>query len=121
MALTFKDEDAQRQLPNAFKVDYPALTQSNLIEIYKNKISEYIYEKKDGLNLLERYLKRGKVNSSCNYLSDLINFIWGSYSYRMGQTNYWWKMAPTPPLMAPVWLEEHLKPTLSKWINEQLA
>ena len=121
MELIFKEEDAKRPLPNAYKVEHPALTQYNLSEIYKQRISEYIYEKKDGLNLLERYLKRGKVDSSCRYLSDLINFIWGSYCYKMGQMNYWWKTSPPPPLMAPVWLEEHLIPILSKWIDEQLS
>ena len=112
---------AEQPLPNAYKVEHPAFTQQNLTEIYKHRISEYIYEKKDGLNLLERFLKRGPLDSSLKCLSNLLNYIWGSYCYKMGQTNYWWKTSPPPPLLAPVWLEEHLTPILCKWIDKQLA
>ena len=108
-------------LPNAYKVENPCLTQGDLKDIYKVRITEYIYKEKDGLNCLQRYLKREKVDSSTKFLSGLINFIWGSYVYEMSQKNYWWKTSPPPPLLAPVWLEEHLNPILSKWIDEQVA
>ena len=87
----------------------------------KQKISEYIYEKNDGLSILERFIQRSPLDSSCKCLSDLLNYIWVSYCYEMGRTKYWWKTSPPPPLIAPVWLEEHLAPILSKWIDKQLA
>ena len=114
-------EDSERLLPNAFKVDHPSLTQDNLKEIYKDRITEYMYVEKDGLNCMQRFLKREKIDSSTKFLSGLINFIWGSYVYQMGQVNYWWRTSPPPPLLAPLWLEEHLKPILCKWIDEQMA
>ena len=114
-------QDSQDPLPNAYKGEYPCLTQNNLKDIYKQRITEYMYSKKEGLNCMQRYLKREKLDSSTKFLSGLINFIWGSYVYQMGQTNYWWSTSPPPPLMAPVWLEEHLQPVLSKWIDEQMA
>ena len=114
-------QEDERPLPNAFKVDHPCLTQDNLKEIYKHRITEYMYVEKDGLNCMQRFLKREKIDSSTKCLSGLINFIWGSYAYQMGQVNYWWKTSPPPPLMAPMWLEEHLIPIVSKWIDEQMA
>ena len=118
---SWQEDDAQQPLPNAYKVDHPSLTQDNLKNIYKHRIAEYIYREKGGLNCMQRYLKQAKLDSSTKFLSGLINFIWGSYAYEMGQINYWWKTSPPPPLLAPVWLEEHLKPILSKWIDEQMA
>ena len=115
------ENDSQNLLPNAYKADHPCLTQDDLKEIYKHRISEYIYREKGGLNCMQRYLKREKLDSSTKFLSGLINFIWGSYAYEMGQINYWWRTSPPPPLMAPVWLEEHLKPILSKWIDAALS
>jgi len=115
--MSFQD----RELPNAYKVQHPVLSQDNLKEIYKQRITEYMYLEKDSLNCMQRYLKREKLDSSTKSLSDLINFVWASYVYYMGQTNYWWKTSPPPPLLAPVWLEEHLKPILSKWIDAALS
>ena len=114
-------EIQDRPLPNAYKSDHPSLTQENLKEIYKNRITEYMYNEKEGLNCMQRYLTREKLDSSTKFLSGLINFIWGSYAYDMGNINYWWKTSPPPPLMAPVWLEEHLTPILSKWIDKHMA
>jgi hypothetical protein len=90
-------------------------------EIYKQRITEYMYREKDGLNCLKRYLNQEKLDSSTQFLAGLITFIWRSYAYDMGQQHYWWKTTPPPPLLAPVWLEEHLKPLVSKWIDEHLA
>ena len=70
---------------------------------------------------MQRYLTREKLDSSTKFLSKLINFIWRSYAYDMGKINYWWKTSPPPPLIAPVWLEEHLQPILAEWIDEQMA
>ena len=94
-----------------------------MADIYnlKQKINEYIYKKKDSLSILERFIQHSPLDSSCKCLSTLLNYIWRSYCYEMGQTKYWWKTSPPPPLMAPVWLEEHLTPILSKWIDTQLA
>ena len=115
--MSFQD----RELPNAYKGEHPLLTQGNLKEIYKQRITEYMYTQKDGLNCLENYKQRGSLDSSIKCLSGLINFVWASYVYHMGQTNYWWKTSPPPPLLAPVWLEEHLKPILCKWIDAALS
>lgn len=97
------------------------LAQDTLKEVYKHRITEYMYIKKDGLNCLQRYLQQENIDSSTKFLSGLINFVWGSYAYDMGQKNYWWKTSPPPPVLAPVWLEEHLNPILCDWIDEQLA
>jgi hypothetical protein len=109
------------ELPNAYKGEHPLLTQSNLKEIYKQRICEYMYIQKDDLNCMQRYAKLVPLDSSTKCLSAMINYIWGSYVYHMGQTNYWWKTSPPPPLLAPVWLEEYLKPILSKWIDAALS
>ena len=90
-------------------------------EIYKQRITEYMYKEKNGLNCLKQYLNQEKLDSSTQFLSGLITFIWRSYAYDMGQKHYWWKTNPPPPLLAPVWLEEHLTPLVSKWIDEHLA
>ena len=102
-------------LPSAY------LMQDTIKETYKNRITDYIYNEKDGLNCMQQFLKREKLDSSTKFLSNLINFIWVSYAYEMGKINHWWKTNPPPPLIAPVWLEEHLKPIVSKWIDEQMA
>ena len=98
---------------SASKSDHAFLMQDTPKEIYKKRITEYIYNKKDGLNCMQRF------SSKC--LSNLINFIWQSYACDMGRINHWWNTNPPPPLIAPVWLEEHLKPIVSKLIDEQMA
>ena len=95
--------------------------QGNAREILKQGITEYMYREKDGLNCLKHYLNQEKIDSSTQFLSGLIHYIWRSYVYDMGQRYYWWKTNPPPPLLAPAWLEEHLNPLVSKWIDEHLA
>ena len=97
------------------------MAEDNLKENYKKRIIEYMYTEKGGLNCMQTYLSREKLDSSTKFLSGLINFIWRSYANDMGKINHWWKTSPPPPLMAPVWLEEHLHPMMSKWIDEQMA
>lgn len=99
----------------------PNLPDNNTRKNYKNRITEYMYTEKGGLNCMQRYLTREKLDSSTKFLSELINFIWRSYAYDMGKINYWWKTSPPPPLIAPVWLEEHLQPIVAEWIDEQMA
>lgn len=94
---------------------------SDMKGIYTERITKYLYKEKDGLNCLQQYSKQEKLNSSTKCLSDLIHFVWRSYVHEMGQIKHWWKTNPPPPLLAPIWLEEHLKPILCKWIDEQMA
>ena len=98
-----------------------SVADDSLKEIYKKRITEYMYTEKGGLNCMQRYVTRENIDSSTKYLSELINFIWRSYAYDMGKINYWWKTSPPPPLIAPVWLEEHLHPIVAEWIDEQMA
>ena len=88
---------------------------------YKQDITEYMFREKDGVNCLKRYVNQEKLDSSTKFLSGLITFIWNSYTCDMGQVKHWWKTNPPPPLLAPVWIEEHLNPILCKWIDEHMA
>ena len=75
-------------------------TQEGLIEIYKSEIEIYMNKSRPQGSVLEIARLRNK---------DVIEFVWGSYCYHMGQTNYFWRHGPPPPSDAPEWLKEHLK------------
>jgi hypothetical protein len=112
--------DEQSLLPNMFKGTFPSLNQQTLIEMYKKEIQEYLYiiEKNKTNSVLERYiLREGPPQETDVYIKKLIDFIWGSYCYHMGQTNYYWSKSPPPPLFTPEWLSTHLKPILKQWIT----
>ena len=106
-------------LPNAYRTEHPCLTQANLQHIYKMRIEEYIFQDKS--KLLEKYKLKGPAENTDEYIKLLMQYIWSGYCYMMGQKNFWWQTAPPPPMVTPEWLQEFLKPILSKWINEQLA
>ena len=94
-------------LPNIFKAENPTITQAELIEVYKQRITEYISEKDTlGKTVADRYRERpGPKNRKL-----MIDHIWASYCYMMGQTNFYWRSAPGLPLEAPEWLSNHLNP-----------
>ena len=64
---------------------FPSLPDNSMKKIYKKRIAEYMYTEKGGLNCMQRYLTREKLDSSTKCLSELINFIWRSYAYDMGK------------------------------------
>jgi hypothetical protein len=75
-------------------------TQEELIEVYKVEIETYMNKPRIQGTVIEVAKKRN---------TDIIEFVWGSYCYHMGQTNYFWRHGPPPPSEAPDWLKEHLK------------
>lgn len=109
-------------LPNLYKSTIPNISQVELVEIYKGLIAEYI-EKKDarGKTLLDRHAEIPNMAAIklCNqeaYINNLYHYIWGSYCYMMGQTNYHFGHGPPPPFQPPEWLIQHLKPILERWL-----
>ena len=74
-------------------------TQTDLIEIYKKAIETYMNTPRPQGTVVD-VAKDRKV--------DVVEFVWSSYCYHMGQTNYFWRHGPPPPTEAPSWLREHL-------------
>ena len=74
--------------------------QAELIEIYKMAIEEYMIAPRAQGSVLDIAKSRK---------DDVVEFVWSSYCYHMGQTNYFWRHGPPPPSEAPEWLREHLK------------
>lgn len=108
-------------LPNICKTDHPHISQGMLAEIYKPRITEFIYTPdKEGKNILDRYLLRETLDTTDKYITDLINYIWASYCYMMGRTNYHFAHCPPPPMYAQEWLIQHLKPSLEEWRESAL-
>jgi hypothetical protein len=109
-------------LPNPYKSSIPYISQAELMEIYKGLIVEFI-EKKDarGNTLLDRHAEAPgtaalKVAGQEAYINHLNHYIWGSYCYMMGQTNFHFGHGPPPPLEPPDWLKLHLRPILERWV-----
>jgi hypothetical protein len=74
-------------------------TQAELIEMYKIAIEEYMNTPRPQGSVLDVAKTRN---------SSILDFVWSSYCYHMGQTNYFWRHGPPPPTEAPDWLREHL-------------
>jgi len=109
-------------LPNIYKATVSYISQESLAEIYKGLIVEYM-EKPDahGKTLLDRFALRDEAIAAAAigkelYINKLYYYIWGSYCYMMGQTNYHFGHGPPPPLEPPDWLKQHLKPILERWL-----
>jgi len=109
-------------LPNPYQSIIPYISQAELVEIYKGLIVEFI-EKKDAADktLLDRYTihpnaTAARAGGQEAYINHLNHYIWGSYCYMMGQTNFHFGHGPPPPLEPPDWLKQHLKPILERFI-----